>query len=251
MLIVTLFIISVFAIEPNPYFKTEADIEKFYVDSSVDVPAEGRGGFSVTIKNEHKIVETGNSCLCREDWGAIITFDWDLDSIIGGSGYILGIDFGDGTSLPRMTKEKTERAKIAIKYLISKYVKAYIHKKIYPEASKSYKENYKKDAALYSKETVTEMLWTFYPITTDNVSIYNDLGFFLEQGGKYPEAVTLLEQVIKAVPSREVAYVNLGDSYWGLNKTTEAIGCYKTYADLMKKTGKEKKISQKVLERLK
>jgi tetratricopeptide (TPR) repeat protein len=251
LLLIISLVIPTLALESNPYFKTEADIDKFFVDSSVDVPAEGRGGSDVDIKNGHKIVSIDNSCLCRDDWGAIFTFDWDGDSIVGGNGYILGIDFGDGITFPQLSKEKKDRAKIAIKYLISKSTKKYIEKKIYPDALKSYKENYKKDAAISAKETVERMLWTFYPITTDNVTIYNDLGFFLEQGGKYQEAVTLLEQVIKAVPSREVAYVNLGDSYWGLNKTTEAIGYYKTYVDLLKKAGKEKKISPKVFERLK
>ena len=116
---------------------------------------------------------------------------------------------------------------------------------------KSYKEKSKKDAALPAEEIVEKMLWSFYPITSVNVPIYNDFGFFLEQAGKYQESVTLLEQVIKAVPTRTVAYVNLGDSYWGLNKTIEAAKCYKTYVDLMKKEGKEQKIPKVVLGRLK
>jgi tetratricopeptide (TPR) repeat protein len=88
-------------------------------------------------------------------------------------------------------------------------------------------------------------------IAVINVNKYNDLGFFLEQGKKYHEAVELLEKVVNAVPNRTVAYINLGDAYFGLKDSVKAKEAYLKYIDLIKKENKEKKIPQRVLDRSK
>jgi hypothetical protein len=87
--------------------------------------------------------------------------------------------------------------------------------------------------------------------TQENVAQINDLGYFLEQGGKYNEAVNLLTRVVKLFPERTVAYLNLADAYAGLQQTDKAKECYLEYIELMKYNGQEKKIPQRVFEKVK
>jgi len=88
-------------------------------------------------------------------------------------------------------------------------------------------------------------------ITEDNIGKVNDLAFFLEQGKKYDEAITILNRVINFAPLRVVAYVNLGDAYYGINSVQNAKESYLKYIDLMKNEGKESKIPKRVFERVK
>lgn len=88
------------------------------------------------------------------------------------------------------------------------------------------------------------------PITQKNVSVYNDLGFFLSEKGYYKEAVTILQRLVNTIPSRTVAYLNLSDSYWNLGKKTEAQLFYEKYRDFMTSDGKEKKIPKRAIERI-
>lgn len=82
------------------------------------------------------------------------------------------------------------------------------------------------------------------------VEIYNDYGFFLEQGKKYKEAIDVLNAVLFHAPERTVAYINLGDAYWGLKDKKNAKEAYKKYIELMKENGKEKKIPKRALNRI-
>lgn len=86
------------------------------------------------------------------------------------------------------------------------------------------------------------------PIYEPTLSKYNDIGFFLEQAKMYKEAIYILELVIKKFPSRTVAYINIGDAYWGLEKKDEAKQAYLTYIKQMKQAGKETKIPQRIME---
>ena len=79
----------------------------------------------------------------------------------------------------------------------------------------------------------------------------NDIGYFLEQNGHFHEASVLLEAIIRNFPQHTVAYINLGDAYWGLKDTPKAKTAYQKYIDLMKKSGKEAKIPKRILERVK
>ncbi len=61
----------------------------------------------------------------------------------------------------------------------------------------------------------------------------------------------VLEKILEKFPNRTVAYLNLGDAYWGLDDKAKAKEAYQTYIKQMKESGKEKKIPQVVLERVK
>jgi len=78
---------------------------------------------------------------------------------------------------------------------------------------------------------------------------YNDIAYYLEQSGAYEEAIFILEKIIKEFPNRTVAYINLGDAYWGLGEKEKAKEAYKTYIKQMKASGKENKIPKHILDR--
>ena len=87
-------------------------------------------------------------------------------------------------------------------------------------------------------------------LNSKNINKFNDLAYFLEQTEKGDAlAIYLLEKIIKEFPNRTVAYINLGDAYWGLGEKVKAKEAYKTYIDQMKTKGKESKIPEVVLER--
>ncbi len=87
-------------------------------------------------------------------------------------------------------------------------------------------------------------------ITHEHLTFYNDKAYYLEQSGLYEEAINLLEKIINQHPNRTVAYINLGDAYWGLGNKDKAQQTYKTYVKQMKANAKGTKIPKQVLERI-
>ena len=77
----------------------------------------------------------------------------------------------------------------------------------------------------------------------------NDVGFLLGESGYYDESIELLNAVIARNPARTVAYLNLADSYWGMNDKVRAVRAYKKYASLMSGAGKASKIPARLIER--
>lgn len=122
---------------------------------------------------------------------------------------------------------------------------------IYNKAFELFKKKDKSGAADIILNFINDNTRTNITITPESVNTYNDIGFFLEQGKKYPEAITVLEEVIKAYPDRTVAYINLGDAYFGLQNKVKAKEAYFKYIDLMKNEGKESRIPKRVFERVK
>ncbi|WP_324172520.1 tetratricopeptide repeat protein [Sulfurimonas sp.] len=84
-----------------------------------------------------------------------------------------------------------------------------------------------------------------------NLIAYNNIAYYLEKAKAYPESIYLLEKILKKYPNRTVAYINLGDAYWGLKNKEKAKQAYSTYIKQMKEKGKERKIPKVVLERIK
>lgn len=84
-----------------------------------------------------------------------------------------------------------------------------------------------------------------------NVRFYNDIAYYLEKGSNYVESIYILEKVIEKYPNRTVAYINLGDAYWGLEEKDNASQAYQKYIELMKASGKECKIPQRVYDQIK
>lgn len=83
-----------------------------------------------------------------------------------------------------------------------------------------------------------------------DIQTANNVAYYLEQHSDYKQASFFLEEIIKTSPKRTVAYINLGDSYWGLGKKEEAKEAYKIYIEQMKVNGKEKKIPKRVLQKI-
>ncbi len=89
------------------------------------------------------------------------------------------------------------------------------------------------------------------PLSNKNITLYNNIAYYLEKVYKNKEAIFLLEKIIDKYPNRVVAYYNLADAYWSSFNTTEAKKAYKKYVELMIKENKEDKIPSRVKERLK
>lgn len=88
------------------------------------------------------------------------------------------------------------------------------------------------------------------PITRDNVRIYNDIAFYLEQNDHNEEAIYILNEVVRKFNERVVAYLNLADAYWKRGNKQDAYVNYWQYADTMHKKNKQNKIPARVNERL-
>jgi len=87
-------------------------------------------------------------------------------------------------------------------------------------------------------------------LSKKNAIILNDKAYFLSEIGCFGEAIMILKIVLEYCPTRTVAYINLGDAYWGLKEADNAKNAYQKYIELMKVSGKEYKIPQKVFERI-
>ncbi len=59
--------------------------------------------------------------------------------------------------------------------------------------------------------------------------ILNDYGYFLSVTGQNKKAKLVLANVVRLVPSRTVAYLNLADAEWALGQRSAAKSHYKTY----------------------
>jgi hypothetical protein len=81
-----------------------------------------------------------------------------------------------------------------------------------------------------------------------NVQTYNDLGFYLAEGGR-DELALKFYRGVEAVGKRTVLMLNMADSLWRLNKQDEAQRYYREYGEAMAAAGKAQKIPQRVAER--
>ena len=85
----------------------------------------------------------------------------------------------------------------------------------------------------------------------DDIELINDKAYFLEKINQNKTSAYILEKIIEKKPERVVAWLNLGDVYWKLNKKEEAKEKYKKYISLMKSQNKDlKKIPARVNERI-
>ncbi|WP_324172504.1 tetratricopeptide repeat protein [Sulfurimonas sp.] len=107
-----------------------------------------------------------------------------------------------------------------------------------------------KNSSFYTKKVINDTLLK-YELSKKNLIAYNNIAYYLEKAKAYPEAIYLLEKILKKYPNRTVAYINLGDAYWGLKNKEKAKQAYSTYIKQMKEKGKDRKIPKVVLERIK
>lgn len=103
----------------------------------------------------------------------------------------------------------------------------------------------------FNLEKVIDLKYNIPNINITNIQLLNNRAYYLEQSGAYDEAISLLETIIEKFPNRTVAYINLGDAYWGLDSFNKAKGAYQMYVKRMQVNDKENKIPKRVFERLK
>ena len=120
-------------------------------------------------------------------------------------------------------------------------------KRAYSLALNSYKSKMTDNAAAIS--TIGIVYLSF--LSDSTVAMFNDFGYFLEQGNAYNQSLQILKPVTDQFPDRAVAFLNLGDAYFGVHDYSNAKEAYVRYIDVMKKAGKEKKIPGVVFERIK
>jgi tetratricopeptide (TPR) repeat protein len=89
-----------------------------------------------------------------------------------------------------------------------------------------------------------------YSISLNQTGI-NNIAYYLEKSELYDESIYILNNLINHFPNRTVAYINLGDAYWGLKENYKAKEAYQKYMELMKASGRESKIPKRVFERIK
>ncbi|QMV14196.1 tetratricopeptide repeat protein [Vibrio spartinae] len=107
-----------------------------------------------------------------------------------------------------------------------------------------------KDNHFSINESDLEYLLKENPINKKNLIMYSDTANILQKKGFLSASIYLLGEIVRVYPSKTTAYENLGDAYWVLEKVNKAKDAYRTYIELMKKDGKESKISEQVLERV-
>lgn len=102
--------------------------------------------------------------------------------------------------------------------------------------------------------SIKELKFLFNHTVLDNNSVndYNNLAYYLEQKKQYQTSIYLLKNILEKYPTRIVAWLNYGDSLWGMSEKSQAKSAYQKYVYLMKSQGKDlSKIPQRVYERSK
>jgi tetratricopeptide (TPR) repeat protein len=235
------------AFDSNPYFKTPDELKHYLMENSdvfenpdthlaLEFGRDGswRIGLVGLIKHE------GSGCVFMD-------YAYDKNKIVGGAGGMAGIVFCDASGtppneepscygMPTVSKEKLEKAAIVARYFVRERLPSKLDWS-WKGALEFYRNGNKALAATRVAPLVQATPWKAVPITTENVQIYNDLGFFLEQGRMYKEAISVLQEVTRAVPERAVAFLNLGDAYVGIPDIPHAKEAYKQYQTLMQKSG--------------
>lgn len=148
------------------------------------------------------------------------------------------------------THEIDIKKETAVKDFIRRYITSGLNES-YNKALSAFKKKNIDASSKYSLEIAKISPWRFLVLDTKTLNIFNDLGFFLEQGNQYNKSIEVLTYIVSKVPDRVVAYINLGDAYYGNNEIDKAKHAYQTYISLMKKTGKQKRIPKRVYDRLK
>lgn len=82
------------------------------------------------------------------------------------------------------------------------------------------------------------------------IQVFNDLAFFLAEGGDNYNAMKLYRKLEKISPSRVVLKLNIADALWGDGRRSEAREYYASYKSLMESSGREKLVPKRVRDRL-
>ncbi|WP_157657362.1 tetratricopeptide repeat protein [Burkholderia ubonensis] len=88
-------------------------------------------------------------------------------------------------------------------------------------------------------------------VNSDNVRDVNDLAFYLSENGRSYDALPLLERIVQEFPGRMVAKLNLADAYWDSDFKEQGALFYRQYYNEMVSSKLGKKVSDRVLGRMK
>ncbi|WP_248742398.1 MULTISPECIES: tetratricopeptide repeat protein [unclassified Pseudomonas] len=83
-----------------------------------------------------------------------------------------------------------------------------------------------------------------------SISSYNDLAFYLAQGGEHQLAMQIYNELLPLAPDRIPLKLNVADSLWALGRNNEAKVLYVDYRAAMLKRGMLEKVPVRVGERL-
>ena len=79
--------------------------------------------------------------------------------------------------------------------------------------------------------------------------ILNDLGFFMQENGEHKKSIVVFKEVLKQMPNRMVAHLNIADSYWETGQHDLAREHYSRYCSLMKTNNKENRTPDRAVGR--
>lgn len=122
--------------------------------------------------------------------------------------------------------QKKKSLKAAISYLeygLAQYDEAFLTSG-YLEGTLTKSDLIGEEDSLFPEERLTLAVY---------VGILNDYGYFLSLAGKNKEAKPILLNVVKLLPNRTVAYLNLADVEWSLGQKAAAKTHYKQYWKLL------------------
>lgn len=83
-----------------------------------------------------------------------------------------------------------------------------------------------------------------------NVTEYNNIGFYLSQGGEHLLAIQIYDKLLSLAPSRVPLKLNMADSLWAVGKKDKAKIFYNAYRNGMLKIGRIDSIPARVAERV-
>lgn len=83
-------------------------------------------------------------------------------------------------------------------------------------------------------------------LSKENLESYNNIAYYLQKAGHNKEAILLLKSILNEFPNRAVAYLNIGDAYFGMSNSFKSSQSYAQYIKLMQKEGKDSRIPERI-----
>lgn len=120
---------------------------------------------------------------------------------------------------------------------------------VFNDRYNAFSKNIKAKDELFSFKDIN-IFFKHIPIVKKNLTIYNNIAYYLQKANANEEAVYLLEKILVKFPNRTVAHYNLADAYWALGEKKKAVASYKIYIQQMKAKGKHKRIPKVVRDRV-
>jgi tetratricopeptide (TPR) repeat protein len=126
----------------------------------------------------------------------------------------------------------------------------YCKTKVFTENNLLWFEKSIKNKEVVINNNFIEYLTKSHPISKSNQVTYNNIAYYLANNGYHEDAIKILKEIIRIVPSRIVAYINIADSYSSVGEIKLAEENYRHYYNIMKKNGKIEKIPERVFDKI-